>query len=78
MIKKIRTGKVVSNAMMNTIVVATQRMKKHPLYSKQYRVTKKYHVDTAGIAYEMGDVVKIEETRPQSKTKSWRVIEKVS
>lgn len=73
--KKMRTGTVVSNKMMNTVVVAVERMKKHPLYHKQYRVTKKYHADTAGKTYEVGDVITIEETKPISKTKSWRVVE---
>lgn len=71
--KKIRTGKVTSNKMQNTIIVAVDSMKVHPLYNKQYRVTKKYHADTAGKTFEIGDVVTIEETKPISKTKSWKV-----
>lgn len=77
MLKKIRTGKVVANSMTNTVTVAVNRMKMHPLYNKQYRVTKKYHADTAGTAYEIGDMVTIEETRPISKTKSWKVTGKI-
>lgn len=75
--KKMRVGTVVSNKMVNTVVVAVDHMKKHPLYHKQFRVTKKYHADTAGQTYEIGDTVKIEEIRPISKLKSWRVLEKV-
>lgn len=78
MAKKTRTGTVVSNRMINTITVAVTRKKEHPLYRKQYQVTEKFHADTAGEAYELGDMVQIEETRPISKTKSWRVVTKVS
>lgn len=72
--KKVRTGKVVSTGTMNTITVAVDRMKVHPLYNKQFRVTKKYHADTAGKVFQVGDVVTIEETAPISKTKKWKVI----
>lgn len=72
--KKVRTGKVVSTGMMNTVTVAVDRMKVHPLYNKQFRVTKKYHADTAGKTFQVGDVVTIEETTPISKTKKWKVI----
>ncbi len=74
--KKVRTGTVIAAKMTNTVTVAVNRMKVHPLYNKQYRVTKKYLADTAGTTYEIGDVVTIEETRPISKTKSWRVVGK--
>lgn len=72
--KKVRTGKVVSTSMINTVTVSVERMKVHPLYNKQYRVTKKYHADTAGKAFEIGDTVTIEETLPMSKTKKWKVV----
>lgn len=76
--KKVRVGTVISNKMIGTVTVAVERMKKHPLYHKQFRVTKNYHADTNGQTLEVGDSVKIEETRPISKTKSWKVVEKVS
>ncbi len=72
--KKTRIGTVVSNKMTGTVTVAVERMKVHPLYQKQYRVTTKYHADTDGESYGIGDQVLIEETRPISKTKSWKVI----
>lgn len=75
MSKKIRTGKVTSNKMQNTITVSVDRMKVHPLYNKQFRVTEKFHADTAGKTFEIGDTVTIEETKPMSKTKTWKVIE---
>ena len=72
--KKSLTGKIVSKAMQNTVVVAVERMQMHPLYNKAYRVTKKYHADSSGMELEVGQNVKIEETRPLSKTKFWRVV----
>lgn len=72
--KKVRIGTVAANKMINTIVVVVERWKKHPLYGKQFRVTKKYHVDTAGQTFALGDRVTIEETRPLSKSKSWQVV----
>jgi small subunit ribosomal protein S17 len=71
--KKVRTGKVIANTNTNTVTIVVERMKVHPLYKKQYRVTKKYHADTAGKQYEIGDIVEIEETKPISKTKRWVV-----
>lgn len=74
--KKTLLGTIVSNATPNTVTVVVDRKKVHPLYHKQYRVTKKYRADTAGKSYGIGEKVLIEETRPISKTKSWKVIDK--
>lgn len=74
MSKQTVAGVVVSNKMINTIVVAVSRLKVHPMYGKQFRVTKKYHVDTAGQQFNLGDQVKIQPVAPISKTKSWKVI----
>lgn len=74
--KKIRTGKVISNKMIGTITVSVPRIKVHPLYRKQYRVTKKYHADSAGQQFEIGQEITIEETKPMSKTKKWKVVDK--
>jgi small subunit ribosomal protein S17 len=71
--RKIRVGKVVSSKMNKTIVVAVERMVKHPLYKKYIkRTTKLYAHDEKNDARE-GDTVKIVETRPLSKLKRWRV-----
>lgn len=78
MTKKVKTGSVVSTAMIGTVTVSVERSKIHPLYNKRYRVTKKYHADTNGHELTLGDVVIIEETRPISKTKSWKVVKKVA
>lgn len=74
MSKKRLTGKVVTNSMINTVVVVVERMKMHPLYNKSYRVSKKYHADTSGMDLAVGQEVTIEESLPLSKTKFWRVV----
>ncbi len=81
MTDQIRTvqGRVVSDKMDKSIVVAIERKVKHPLYGKFIRRTTKLHVHDAANEAKMGDVVEIKECRPISKTKSWtlvRVVEK--
>lgn len=75
--RKQRIGRVLSNRMMKTIVVVDERLVEAPLYRKrQRRRTKYYAHDEAGQA-RVGDVVRIEETRPLSKLKRWRLREVV-
>ncbi len=73
--RKRRTGVVVSNKMDKTVVVATHRMTRHPLYKKyiKKRVTFKAHDKDNNC--QIGDTVLVQETRPLSKQKRWRVIE---
>ncbi|HZN23356.1 MAG TPA: 30S ribosomal protein S17 [Burkholderiales bacterium] len=72
--KRTLTGRVVSDKMAKTVTVLVERRVKHPLYGKFVTRTKKYHAhDENGESHE-GDVVEIEECRPVSKTKAWRVI----
>ena len=72
--KRTLTGRVVSDRMAKTVTVLVERRVKHPLYGKFVTRTKKYHAhDENGESHE-GDVVEIEECRPVSKTKAWRVI----
>jgi small subunit ribosomal protein S17 len=67
------SGRVVSDKMDKTVTVLVERRVKHPLYNKVIIRSKRYHADVqAGVAGE-GDLVEIEECRPISKTKSWRV-----
>ena len=68
-------GTIVSNRMTKTIVVRVDRLRQHPKYRKYYRVSQKYkaHADDAA-AFGIGDLVKIQETRPRSKEKRWKVI----
>lgn len=77
MSKKVLTGTVVSDKMTNTVVVEVVRHVVHPLYKKRIRHTKKFSADTNGIECGIGDFVKIEETIPMSKTKHFKVIEKI-
>ncbi len=69
-----KVGRVVSNKMNKTIVVAVERLKKHRIYKRTYRVTKKFHVHDENNEAQMGDTVLIEESRPISKTKHWRLV----
>ena len=74
--KKIRTlkGIVVSDKMQKTVVVAVTRLKKHPKYQKYFKVTKKFKAHDEEGKYHVGDKIVIEETRPLSKDKRWKVI----
>ena len=76
--RKERKGTVVSAKMDKTIVVAVERRTAHPLYGKQLLRTKKFHVHDEDEEAREGDVVRIMETRPLSKTKRWRLIEVVT
>ena len=73
--RKVRTGVVVSDQNDKTVTVLVERQFAHPLYTKQVRKTKKYRAHDETNEYKTGDVVRITETRPLSKTKRWRVIE---
>ena len=75
--KRILTGTVVSDKTDKTVVVQVERRVKHPLYGKIVRRSKKYHAHDEGNEYRNGETVRIEETRPISKLKTWRVIERV-
>lgn len=74
-VHKTRTGKVVSNKMDKTIVVSVERRVPHKLYGKIVRVSKKYYVHDEEGKATVGDLVRIQETRPISKLKSWRLVE---
>jgi len=76
--RKVREGLVVGDKMDKTVVVAVGTRKVHPLYKKAIRVTKKYKAHDENNACKVGDKVKIVETRPLSKEKSWRVTEIMS
>jgi len=75
--KRILTGTVVSDKTDKTVTVLVERKVKHPLYGKIIRRSKKYHAHDEGNEYHPGDVVRIEETRPLSKLKCWRLVEVV-
>jgi small subunit ribosomal protein S17 len=68
------SGKVVSDKMDKTITVLVERKVRHPLYGKIMVRSKKYHVHDETNEFHTGDMVVIEECRPLSKTKAWRVV----
>ena len=71
------TGKVVSNKMDKSATVMIERKVKHPVYGKYIRRSTKLHIHDAENACQEGDTVVIEQCRPLSKTKSWRLVEVV-
>ena len=73
--RKLRTGVVVSDQNDKTVTVLVERQFAHPLYTKQVKKTKKYRAHDENNEFKIGDVVRISETRPLSKTKRWRVVE---
>ena len=73
--QKSLVGRVLSGKMEKTVVVVVETRKAHPLYKKVIKQTKKYKVHDEAKACSKGDVVRIEETRPLSKEKRWRVVE---
>ncbi len=75
--KRILTGTVTSDKTDKTVTVKVERRVKHPLYGKIIRRSKKYHAHDEANEYKPGDTVRIEETRPISKTKTWKVIDRV-
>jgi small subunit ribosomal protein S17 len=75
--RKTRVGKVVSDKMDKTIVVAIEDNKKHPLYNKVVKTTYKLKAHDEENTCKMGDTVKVAETRPLSKDKRWRLVEVV-
>ena len=74
-LRKTRVGKVVSNKMDKTIVVAVVDNVKHPIYGKIIKRTLKLHAHDEENTCNIGDKVEIMETRPLSKTKRWRLVE---
>jgi small subunit ribosomal protein S17 len=76
-LRKTKIGVVTSNKMAKTITVAVERKVKHPIYGKFVKKTTKFHAHDDKDECSIGDVVKIMETRPLSKTKRWRLVEVV-
>ncbi len=76
--EKLQTGTVVSNKMHKTVVVRIDRYKRHRLYGKTLRVTRRYKVHDEHNECRLGDIVRIAETRPLSREKRWRVVEVIA
>ena len=75
--KRVLTGTVVSDKTDKTVVVRVERRVKHPLYGKIIKRSKKYHAHDEGNEFKAGEIVRIEETRPLSKLKTWTVLGRV-
>ena len=75
--KRILSGTVVSNKTDKTVVVKVMRQVRHKLYKKIVRKTKKYHAHDELNKFNLGDVVRIQESKPYSKKKKWLVIENI-
>jgi len=75
--KKQLTGTIVSDKMQKTVIVKVERIKEHPKYKRKYKTHKKYKAHAESGEYHIGEKVIIEECRPISKDKKWRVIKKI-
>ena len=73
--RRVLQGVVVSDKADKTVTVLVERRVMHPVYKKFIKRSKKYHAHDENNDYQIGDVVRIEETRPLSKLKRWRVLE---
>ncbi len=76
-LRKTRTGVVIKNAMNKSVLVSIERKIAHPIYKKYFKKTTKLMAHDEKNECSIGDVVKIMETRPLSKSKSWRLVEVV-
>ena len=70
-----KTGRVVSDKMQKTIVVAVESLKRDRIYKRTYKYTTKFKAHDEDNTARLGDIVRIEETRPMSKEKRWRLVE---
>ena len=70
-----KVGRVVSNKMEKTIVVVVETLKKHRIYKRRFKQTKRFQVHDEANTCQVGDIVRIEESRPLSKMKRWRLVE---
>jgi len=75
--KRVLTGRIVSDKTDKTVVVLVERRVKHPLYGKIIKRSKKYHAHDEANEFKAGETVRIEETRPISKLKTWTVLGRV-
>ncbi len=73
--RKVKIGKVVSDKMDKTVVIAIERLVQHPLYKKSIKQTVRFKAHDENNESRTGDIVSVMETRPLSKDKRWRVVE---
>ena len=75
--KKQLTGTIISDKMQKTVVVKTERVKEHAKYKRRFRIHKNYKAHVESGEYKTGEKVVIEECKPLSKDKKWKVIKKI-
>lgn len=73
--KRVLKGTVVSDKMDKTVVVKVERVKTHPIYHKKYKASTKFMAHDESGSHKIGEEVEIEETRPMSKDKRWKIVE---
>lgn len=73
MAKKLK-GKIISDKMDKTVIVEVSTLKKHPIYEKRFKSSKRYKVHNPENTHKTGEVVVIEETRPISRDKRWKIL----
>ncbi len=76
--KKSKVGRIVSDKMDKTVVVSVERLRRHPVYKRVVRLSTKFKAHDAANSARIGDTVRIEESRPLSADKRWRVVEVVA
>ncbi len=76
--RRSKVGRVVSDKMDKTVVVSVERLRRHPIYKRVVRLSSKFKAHDDENAARVGDTVRIEESRPLSREKRWRVVEIVS
>ncbi|HTE65043.1 MAG TPA: 30S ribosomal protein S17 [Candidatus Binatia bacterium] len=76
--RRLKLGRVVSDKMDKTVVVSVERLRRHPVYKRVVRLSSKFKAHDEENAARVGDTVRIEESRPLSREKRWRVVEVVA
>jgi len=76
--RRTKVGRVVSDKMDKTVVVSVERLRRHPIYKRVVRLSSKFKAHDEGNSARVGDTVRIEESRPLSREKRWRVVEVIA
>jgi small subunit ribosomal protein S17 len=76
--RRTKTGRVISDKMDKTVVVSVERLRRHPIYKRVVRLSSKFKAHDQDNAAKVGDTVRIEESKPLSRDKRWRVVEIVA
>ena len=76
--RRTKVGRVISDKMDKTVVVSVERLRRHPIYKRVVRLSSKFKAHDADNSAHVGDTVRIEESRPLSAEKRWRVVEVIA